>query len=290
MVNDYRNLHIPFPLILRQTYKVIQLKTIEELRLMRESAQLVSKTLGMLAKEIKPGVTTLHLDNLGGEFIRDNGGEPAFLGMYGFPKNLCISPNAEVVHGIPNDKPLVEGDILSVDCGVFMNGFYGDHAYSFEVGEVAPEVKKLLQITKESLYKGIEQCVRGKRVGDISNAIQTYCEAHGYGVVRELVGHGLGRKMHEDPQVPNYGRKGSGKVLKDGIALAIEPMVNLGTEKVKFHDDGWTVTSLDMSPSAHFEHDVCIIGGKPVLLSTFKYIYEALGIVSDEEKPFTMDF
>ena len=184
---------------------------------MRESAQLVSKTLGMLAKEIKPGVTTLHLDNLGGEFIRDHGGEPAFLGMYGFPKNLCISPNAEVVHGIPNDKPLIEGDILSV-------------------------------------------------------------------------GHGLGRKMHEDPQVPNYGKKGSGKVLKDGIALAIEPMVNLGTEKVKFHDDGWTVTSLDMSPSAHFEHDVCIIAGKPVLLSTYKFIYEALGIVSDEEKPFTLDF
>ena len=269
---------------------MIQLKTIEELRLMRESAQLVSKTLGMLAKEIKPGVTTLHLDTLGAEFIRDHGGEPAFLGMYGFPKNLCISPNAEVVHGIPNEKPLEEGDILSVDCGVYMNGFYGDHAYSFEVGEVAPEVRKLLQVTKESLYKGIEQCVRGKRVGDISNAIQTHCEAHGYGVVRELVGHGLGRKMHEDPQVPNYGKKGSGKVLKDGIALAIEPMINLGTEKVKFHDDGWTVTSLDNSPSAHFEHDVCIIGGRPVLLSTFKYIYEALGIESDEEKPFTVDF
>ncbi len=211
---------------------------------MRESAQLVSKTLGMLAAEIKPGVTTLHLDRLGGEFIRDHGGEPAFLGMYGFPNNLCISPNEEVVHGIPN----------------------------------------------ESLYKGIEQCVRGKRVGDISFAIQQYNEKHGYGVVRELVGHGLGRKMHEDPQVPNYGRKGSGKVLKDGIALAIEPMVNLGTEKVKFHEDGWTVTSLDNSPSAHFEHDVCIIGGKPVLLSTFKYIYDALGIVSDEEDPFTLDF
>ena len=171
-----------------------------------------------------------------------------------------------------------------------MNGFYGDHAYSFEVGEVAPETKKLLKVTKESLYKGIEQCVRGKRVGDISNAIQEYCEKHGYGVVRELVGHGLGRKMHEDPQVPNYGRKGSGKVLKDGIVLAIEPMINLGTEKVKFHSDGWTVTSLDNSPSAHFEHDVTIINGKPVLLSTYQYIYDALGIVSDEEAPFTLDF
>ena len=269
---------------------MILIKTLEEIELMRESALIVSKTLGMIAKEIKPGVTTLYLDKLAEDFIRSHGAEPAFLGMYGFPKNLCISPNAEVVHGIPNDKPLVEGDILSVDCGVYMNGFYGDHAYSFEVGEVAPKTKKLLQVTKESLYTGIEQCVRGKRVGDISNAIQTYCEAHGYGVVRELVGHGLGRKMHEDPQVPNYGRKGSGKVLKDGIVLAIEPMVNLGTEKVKFHDDGWTVTSLDNSPSAHFEHDVCIINGKPVLLSTYRYIYEALGIVSDEEKPFTLDF
>lgn len=257
---------------------------------MRESCQLVSKTLGIIAKEIKPGVTTAHLDKIGAEFIRDNGGVPAFLGLYGFPKNLCISPNAEVVHGIPNDKPLQEGDILSVDCGVMMNGFCGDHAYSFEVGEVAPETKKLLKITKESLYKGIEQCVRGKRVGDISNAIQTYCEAHGYGVVRELVGHGVGRKMHEDPQVPNYGRKGSGKVLKDGITLAIEPMINLGSREVKFHDDGWTVTSKDMSPSAHFEHDVTIINGKPVLLSTFKYVHEALGIVSDEEAPFTLDF
>lgn len=269
---------------------MIHLKSLDELRLMKQSAQLVSKTLGLVAKEIKPGVTTNHIDKIAAEFIRDNGGKPAFLGMYGFPKNLCISPNAEVVHGIPNDKPLVEGDILSVDCGVYMNGFYGDHAYSFEVGEVAPEVKKLLKVTKESLYKGIEQCVRGKRVGDISNAIQTYCEGHGYGVVRELVGHGLGRKMHEDPQVPNYGKKGSGKVLKDGIALAIEPMINLGTHEVKFHSDGWTVTSKDNSPSAHFEHNVCIIGGKPVLLSTFKYVYEALGIVSDEEAPYTLDF
>ena len=269
---------------------MIQLKTIDELRLMRESAQLVSKTLGEIAKIIQPGVTTLELDKLAHDYIKDHGGEPAFLGMYGFPNSLCISPNAEVVHGIPNKKPLQEGDVLSVDCGVFMNGFYGDHAYSFEVGEVDPATKKLLQITKESLYKGIEQCVRGKRVGDISNAIQTYCEAQGYGVVRELVGHGLGKKMHEDPQVPNYGRKGSGKVLKDGIALAIEPMINLGTHEVIFHEDGWTVTSKDNTPSAHFEHDVCIINGKPVLLSTFQYIYDALGIVSDEEKPFTMDF
>ncbi|MDR2205575.1 MAG: type I methionyl aminopeptidase [Flavobacteriaceae bacterium] len=269
---------------------MIHLKKLDELYLMREAAQLVSKTLCMLAKEIKPGVTTSFLDKLGGEFIRDHGAKPGFLGLYGFPKNLCISPNSEVVHGIPNDKPLENGDIVSVDCGTFLNGFYGDHAYTFEVGEVSPEVKKLLKITKESLYKGIEQCVRGKRVGDISDAIQTYCEREGYGVVRELVGHGLGRKMHEDPQVPNYGRKGSGKVLKDGIVLAIEPMINLGTEKVKFHKDGWTVTTLDKQPSAHFEHDVAIINGKPVLLSTFKYIHEALGIVSDEEASFQYDW
>lgn len=269
---------------------MIILKTLDEIRLMRESSQLVSKTLGMIAKEIKPGVTTLHLDQLAHDFIKDHGAKPGFLGMYGFPNTLCISPNSEVVHGIPNKKPLQEGDVLSVDCGVYMNGFYGDHAYSFEVGEVAPETKKLLKITKESLYKGIEQCIRGKRIGDISHAIQTYCEKHGYGVVKELVGHGLGREMHEDPQVPNYGRKGSGKVIKDGLVLAIEPMINLGTGAVKFHNDGWTVTSLDNKPSAHFEHDVAVIAGKPVLLSTFKYIYEALGIVSDEEAPFTMDF
>ncbi|MGP1501084.1 type I methionyl aminopeptidase [Bergeyella cardium] len=269
---------------------MIQLKTLEELYLIRESAQLVSKTLGMLAKEIKPGVTTLHLDNLAYEFIKDHNAEPGFLGLYDFPNTLCISPNEEVVHGIPNKKPLEEGDIISVDCGVYKNGFYGDHAYSFQVGEVSPEVKKLLKITKESLYKGIEQCIRGKRVGDISYAIQTYCEKEGYGVVRELVGHGVGRKMHEDPQVPNYGKRGSGKVLKDGIVLAIEPMINMGTEKVIFHQDGWTVTSQDNSPSAHFEHDVAIIKGKPVLLSTFKYVHEALGISSDEEEPFQYDW
>ena len=196
---------------------MIQLKTLDEIRIQRESCLLVSKTLGMLAKEIKPGVSTLYLDRLAHDFILDNGGKPGFLGMYNFPNTLCISPNEQVVHGIPNDKPLEDGDVISVDCGVYMNGFYGDHAYSFEVGEVNPEVKKLLEITKKSLYKGIEQCIRGKRVGDISNAIQTYCESHGYGVVRELVGHGVGRELHEDPQVPNYGRKGSGKVLKDGI-------------------------------------------------------------------------
>lgn len=265
---------------------MIVLKTKEELALMYQSAQLVSKTLGMVAREIKPGVTTLYLDKLAHDFIKDHGGEPAFLGYGGFPNSLCMSPNEQVVHGIPNETPLEEGDIISVDCGVFMNGFVGDHAYTFEVGEVSPEIKKLLKITKESLYKGIEQVLPGNRVGDIGHAIQTYCEKEGYGVVKELVGHGLGREMHEDPQVPNYGRRGTGKVLKEGIALAIEPMINLGTDKVRFHKDGWTVTTRDNKPSAHFEHDVAIIDGQPTLLSTFQYVYEALGIESDEEKPF----
>lgn len=265
---------------------MIVLKTKEELELMYLSAQLVSKTLGMVAKEIKPGVTTLYLDKLAHDFIKDHGGEPAFLGYGGFPNSLCMSPNEQVVHGIPNETPLEEGDIISVDCGVFMNGFVGDHAYTFEIGEVAPEVKKLLSVTKESLYKGIEQVRPGNHVGDIGFAIQKHCERAGYGVVKELVGHGLGREMHEDPQVPNYGKRGRGSVLKEGIALAIEPMINLGTDKVRFHKDGWTVTTKDNKPSAHFEHDVAIIDGKPTLLSTFQYVYEALGIESDEEVPF----
>lgn len=262
------------------------LKNKEEIELMYHSAQLVSKTLGMLAKEIKPGINTLYLDKLAHDFIKDHGGEPAFLGYGGFPNSLCTSPNEQVVHGIPNKDPLKDGDIISVDCGVILNGFVGDHAYTFEVGEVADDVKKLLKITKESLYKGIEQMKAGNRIGDIGYAIQTYCEKEGYGVVKELVGHGLGREMHEDPQVPNYGRRGTGKVLKEGLVLAIEPMINMGTDKVKFHSDGWTVTTRDNMPSAHFEHDVAIIDKKPVLLSTFKYVYEALGIESDEEQAF----
>lgn len=262
------------------------LKNKEEIELMYHSAQLVSKTLGMLAKEIKPGINTLYLDKLAHDFIKDHGGEPAFLGYGGFPNSLCTSPNEQVVHGIPNKDPLKDGDIISVDCGVILNGFVGDHAYTFEVGEIADDVKKLLKITKESLYKGIEQMKAGNRIGDIGYAIQTYCEKEGYGVVKELVGHGLGREMHEDPQVPNYGRRGTGKVLKEGLVLAIEPMINMGTDKVKFHNDGWTVTTRDNMPSAHFEHDVAIIDKKPVLLSTFKYVYEALGIESDEEQAF----
>ena len=253
-------------------------KNREEIELIRESALLVSRTLGMLASEVKPGVTTLQLDRLAEAFIRDHGGEPGFLGLYDFPNTLCTSVNAQVVHGIPNDVPLKEGDVVSIDCGVKMNGFYGDHAYTFAVGEVTEEVKKLLEVTKKSLYLGIEQMKTGNRIGDISYAIQSYTEAHGYGVVRELVGHGLGRSMHEKPEVPNYGRKGSGKRIKEGLVLAIEPMINLGTRHVQQLDDGWTIITRDRKPSAHFEHDVAVVDGKPEILSTFDYIEEALGI------------
>ena len=258
----------------------------DEIERIRQSALLVSKTLGMIARELKPGVTGLYLDKLAEEYIRDHGGIPGFKGLYDFPNTLCISPNAQVVHGIPSDKPFEEGDIVSIDCGVYMNGFYGDHAYTFEVGEVDEEVKKLLRITKEALYKGIDQMRKGKRLGDISHAIQTHAESHGYGVVKELVGHGLGRKMHEDPQVPNYGKPGRGKKLKDGLVLAIEPMINMGTAQINQLSDGWTILTADGKPSAHFEHDVALINGKPEILSTFYYIYDALGIESDEEDAF----
>jgi len=261
-------------------------KTREEIELMRESALVVSKTLGMIAREIKPGVTTLYLDKLAEEFIRDHGAEPAFLGMYGFPNSLCMSPNAQVVHGIPNNKPLEEGDVISVDCGALKNGFYGDHAYSFEIGQVAPDVKKLLQVTKESLYVGIREFKIGNRVEDVGNAIQKHCENHGYSIVRELVGHGIGRKMHEDPEMPNYGKKGRGKLFVEGMVVAIEPKINMGTKNTKHLKDGWTILTADGKPSAHFEHDVALIDGKPEILSTFAYIYEALGIVSTEEDEF----
>jgi methionyl aminopeptidase len=261
-------------------------KTREEIELMRESALVVSRTLGEVAKIIKPGVTTIQLDKIAEEFIKDNGAVPGFLGLYGFPNTLCVSPNAQVVHGVPNSKPLEEGDVISIDCGALKNGFYGDHAYSFEIGEVAPEVKKLLQVTKESLYVGIREFRAGNRVEDVGNAIQKHCESHGYGVVRELVGHGLGTKMHEDPEMPNYGKRGRGKLFVEGMVVAIEPMINMGTKNVKQLKDGWTILTADGKPSAHFEHDVALINGKPEILSTFKYVYDALGIVSDEENEF----
>jgi len=261
-------------------------KTREEIELMRESALIVSKTLGMLASEVKPGVTTLYLDKLAEEFIRDHGAIPGFLGLYNFPNTLCMSPNAQVVHGIPNNNPLEEGDIISIDCGAIKNEFYGDHAYTFAVGEIDPEVEKLLQVTKESLYVGIREFKAGNRVGDVGYAIQKHSEAHGYGVVRDLVGHGLGRKMHEDPNMPNYGRRGRGKKFIEGMVVAIEPMINMGVKEIKFLRDGWTVLTKDGKPSAHFEHDVALVNGKPELLSTFKYVYEALGIESNEEDEF----
>lgn len=261
-------------------------KSPEEIELLRQSALLVSKTLGMLAAEIRPGVSSLYLDGLAETFIRDHGGEPGFLGMYDFPNTLNMSPNAQVVHGIPTDEPLKDGDILSVDCGVLMNGYYGDHAYTFDVGEVAPETKKLLQVTKESLYIGVAQFKLGNRVGDVGYAIQEYCEKHGYGVVRELVGHGIGRELHEAPEMPNYGKRGRGKKFVEGLVVAIEPMINMGTRRIRQLKDGWTILTADGKPSAHFEHNVAIVNGKPELLSTFKYIYEALGIKSDEEAAF----
>jgi len=251
-------------------------KTPEEIELMRESAQIVSKTLGMLAEVIEPGVTPLHLDTLAREFIRDHGAEPGFLGLYDFPNSLCISINEQVVHGIPKEKPLKNGDIISVDCGAIKNGFYGDHAYTFEVGEVSEEIKRLLRVTKECLYLGIEQTRVGNRVGDIGYAIQKHAERNGYSVVRELVGHGLGRVMHEKPEVPNFGKRGKGMALKNGLVLAIEPMINLGTRRVKSLSDGWTIITADKKPSAHFEHDVAIVDGKPEILSTFDYVEKAL--------------
>lgn len=262
---------------------MIILKTREEIEIMRESALSVSRTLGIVAKEIKPGVTTKYLDKLAEEYIRDNGGIPAFKG-YGpknnaFPATLCMSLNSAVVHGIPNDVPLKEGDIISVDCGVIKNGYVGDHAYTFAVGEIKPEVQKLLDVTKECLYIGIEQIKSGNRIGDISYAIQTHAEKNGYGVVRELCGHGLGKKMHEEPEVPNYGKRGDGPKLRDGMVIAIEPMINMGKRNIKQLNDGWTILTADGLPSAHFEHDVAMVDGKPDILSTYKYIEEALGII-----------
>jgi methionyl aminopeptidase len=264
----------------------IVLKNAEEIELMRESALIVSKTLGMLASEIKPGVSTLELDAKAETCIRDHGAIPGFLGLYNFPNTLCMSPNAQVVHGIPNKNPLQEGDIISIDCGSLKNGFYGDHAYTFGVGEIDPENEKLIQVTKESLYKGIAEFKAGNRIGDLAYAIQQHAENEGYGVVRELVGHGLGTTMHEGPEVPNYGKRGRWKKFQDGMVLAIEPMINRGTHRIKHLKDGWTILTADGLPSAHFEHDVALIDGKPELLSTFQYIYEALGITSHEEAPF----
>jgi len=261
-------------------------KTREEIELMRESALIVSKTLGMIAGVIKPGVTTLELDRLAEEFIMDHGALPGFKGLYGCPSTLLTSVNDQVVHGLPTNRPIEDGDIVSVDCGALKNEYYGDHAYTFEIGNVAEETKKLLQVTKESLYIGIREFKVGNRVEDVGSAIQRYTEAKGYGVVRELVGHGLGKKMHEGPEMPNYGKRGRGKLFVEGLVVAIEPMINMGTKNIRQLKDGWTIVTRDGKPSAHFEHDVALIDGKPELLSTFAYVYKALGITSDEENEF----
>lgn len=257
---------------------MIVYKSKEEIELMRESAQVVSRTLGLLASEIKEGVTPKYLDKIAEEYIRSQDALPGFLGLYDCPSTILTSVNEAVVHGLPTETPLKNGDIVSIDCGALKNGYYGDHAYTFEVGEVSPEIKKLLQVTKECLYIGIEQCVAGNRIGDIGFAIQQHAEKHGYGVVRELVGHGLGKDMHEEPQVPNYGRRGRGKKIQEGLVIAIEPMINMGTERIKQLSDNWTVVTADGKPSAHFEHDVAVVDGQPEILSTFDYVYEALGI------------
>jgi methionyl aminopeptidase len=257
---------------------MIFLKSDEEIELLRISNQIVAKTLAELAKLIEPGVSTERLNKIADEFIRDNGGVPGFLGYSGYPKSICTSVNEQVVHGIPSEKVILEdGDIISVDCGVYKNGFHGDSAYTFCVGNVKPEIVDLLRTTKESLYKGIEMAQEGRRLGDLGNAIQSYCEAHGYSVVREMIGHGVGRNLHEAPEVPNYGRKGNGIMLKSGMTIAIEPMINMGSRNLVFEKDGWTTRTIDRKPSAHFEHSIAIRRGKADILSSFEYIELVLG-------------
>ena len=257
---------------------MIFLKTDEEIELLREADLVVARTLGEVAKWIAPGVTTRKLDQVAEEYIRSQGCVPGFLGLYGYPATLCVSVNENVVHGIPGSYALEEGDIVSVDCGaITKEGFNGDSTYTFCVAEVADDVKTLLRVTKEALYAGIAKAVPGNRIGDISHAVQEYCEKRGYGVVRELTGHGVGRKLHEDPEVPNYGRKGTGALIKNGMCIAIEPMINMGTKNVVFESDGWTVRTKDRKPSAHFEHSIAIHHGKPDILSSFDYVEEVLG-------------
>lgn len=251
-------------------------KTNEQVEMMRQSALLVSKTLTEIAKILKPGITTFSIDKMTGSFIKDHHAVPSFLNYKGYPYNSCISVNDVVVHGFPGNNELKEGDIVSVDIGVILNGWHGDHAYTFAIGDPGDEVMQLIKVTKESLYKGIEKAVAGNRTGDIAFAIQEHTERkHGYGVVRELVGHGLGKNLHEDPQVPNYGKRGSGSKLKEGLVIAIEPMINLGKRDVYTEEDGWTVRTKDGKPSVHFEHDVCVRKGKADILSNYSSIEKA---------------
>ncbi|CAN5762905.1 type I methionyl aminopeptidase [soil metagenome] len=260
----------------RRINGMIIIKTEAEIASMKESAMLVSKTLTEVAKMLKPGVTTLDIDKLCGTFVRDHKAIPSFLNYRGYPHNICASVNDVVVHGFPDNMALKEGDIVSIDMGVILNGWHGDHAYTFILGEANADVLKLVKVTKESLYKGIEKAILGNRIGDIANAIQEHTEKkNGYGVVRELVGHGLGRSLHEDPQVPNYGKRGNGPKLKENMVLAIEPMINMGTKDVYTEDDGWTVRTRDGKPSVHFEHDVCIKRNKALILSDYSIIEAA---------------
>ena len=252
-------------------------KTDEEIELIRESSIMVCQSHAVVAEHIKPGVKTSKLDALAEEFILDNGGKPGFKGLYDFPATLCISINEEVVHGFPSDREIQEGDVISVDCGVLKNEFYGDSAFTYPVGEVDDKALKLLRVTNESLYKGIEQAVVGNRLGDIGHAIQYHTEKlNGYGVVRDLVGHGVGKQLHEDPQVPNYGRRGRGPILKNGLVIAIEPMINMGTARVVKGSDGWTILTADNKYSAHFEHTVAVRKGKADILSNHDIIWEAI--------------
>ena len=256
---------------------MIYLKTDEEIELLRENNILVSKTLAEVGRHIRPGISTKELDRIAEDFIRAHGAVPAFLGYEGYPASLCISVNEQIVHGIPSPTCILkEGDIVSVDCGTFMKGFVGDSAYTFAVGEVAGEVRQLMEVTKEALYKGTEQAKAGNRVGDISAAVQEYAERFGYGVVRELEGHGLGRKMHEDPGVPNYGAHGRGPLLKEGMVICIEPMINMGTKAVVFERDGWTVRTRDRKPAAHYEFAVAVRKNGPDVLTDFSIIEQAI--------------
>ncbi|MEI7471760.1 MAG: type I methionyl aminopeptidase [Chitinophagaceae bacterium] len=255
---------------------MIHYKSKEEIELIRESSLLVADTLAMIAAAIKPGMTTLHLDALAEQFILDHKALPSFKGYHDYPFATCISVNEAVVHGFPNKREMKDGDIISVDVGAFKNGFHGDSAYTFGIGHISDEIKKLLRITKESLYRGIDKAVHGGRVGDIGNAIQQFTEKeNGYGVVRDLVGHGLGRNLHEDPQVPNYGKRGSGAKLKEGMVIAIEPMINMGTKDIYHAEDGWTILTQDGQPAAHYEHSICIQKGKADILSSFVDIEKA---------------
>ncbi len=252
------------------------LKTIDQIKKIEESSLLVAKTHAELAKVIRPGITTLELDQLAETFIRDHGGIPAFKGYQGFPYALCISPNEVVVHGFPGNKPLIEGDILSIDCGVLMNNYYGDSAYTYAIGQISEEKQRLLHTTLECLNVGIEQTKVGNTLGDVSWSIQNHAEQAGYSVVRELVGHGVGKQLHEPPELPNYGRKGRGMRIENGLVLAIEPMINMGQRFVVQESDGWTIRTADRKPSGHYEHTVAVINGKAERLSTFEFIEQAL--------------